>query len=155
MTPALKSAIPALSLMGVLVLIVSSFYHPRGDGGPVHLFCCIGACAIGMWSVWWSLPFKNLMIDGDRFIIGGYRLEYVKISHLKEIKEWRSGRSGLLSYITLVFDPPTAYGRKIKFWPPMDPFNKEFDRVSSSLRDIVDKNAKSPDATPTTGALHP
>lgn len=92
--------------------------------------------------MWWLWSFKEARIDGDRFIIGNHRRAIaIPFLHLKDFSESRSNRS---SHITLVFDPPTTYGRKIRFWPPLsDRFNGEPDRISNLLRDII-KNAKSP-----------
>ena len=93
--------------------------------------------------MWWLWSFKEVGIDGDCFIIGNHkRAITAPFSHLKDFSESRSNRS---SYITLVFNPPTTYGRKIRFWPPLsDRFNREPDRISSLLRDIIKQNAKSP-----------
>jgi hypothetical protein len=75
--------------------------------------------------------------DGE-FIISNYRKKTaVPTSALVSICEDRWNRT---PSIALFFDPPTAFGRKIRIIPPWDFRGQKFNLVAQVLREILELN---------------
>ena len=89
--------------------------------------------------VWWYLPVKKVALENGVFFISNYRTEItVPASQLVQVKENRSNRTPNLE---LVFNPPTAFGAKIRIIPPIEFFgHAEFDEAARTLRDILSCN---------------
>src|SRR5882757_2211984 len=95
-----------------------------------------GACAL---LTWWAAPIKKVSLDEHYFAIGNYRREIlVPISSFLKIREDRFNKT---PNISLFFDPPTEFGRKIRLIPLHEIWSRrEFDRISALLRNLVEKN---------------
>ena len=100
--------------------------------------------------VWWTLPIKKVSVSADQFLISNYLREIrVPVTQLVKIGEDRGNRT---PNIALFFDPPTAFGRKIRIVPPFS--RKEFDRIAQLLRGIIGKN-EPPNKSVQTTAMTP
>jgi hypothetical protein len=94
--------------------------------------------AVCIWLVVWSRPMKFVALDGDSFCISNYFSTCaVPISRLCRIEQDRNNRTPT---ITLYFEPPTPFGKRVRIVPPIDFRRAAFDEVSSFLQSVL--NAK-------------
>jgi len=97
-----------------------------------------------MWSIAcivlliWSWPIKLVTVEGDYFIISNYiTCHRAPIAHLVSIAENYNNRTPT---ITLYFEPPTPFGKRVRIIPPQGffMFNREgFDEVAAFLRSRI------------------
>jgi hypothetical protein len=104
--------------------------------GYLPAFFWTVACAF---LLWWTLPIKKVSLCDGQFLISNYRREIrVPAAQLVKIREDRWNRT---PNIALFFDPPTAFGRKIRIVPPyMVWSSREYNRVVQLLRGIIEEN---------------
>jgi len=81
---------------------------------------------------------KHVAIEGDYFRISNYFVSYrVPVAHLASITEIRDNRTPA---ITLYFEPPTPFGRRVRIIPPTGLFvfdRESFEEVAAFLRSVV------------------
>lgn len=114
------------------------------DGGfawvPVAMGIIIGTFAVG-----WAWSIKVVEIHGDQFSISNFRSTHlVPISHLCYFEEDRMNRT---PSIVLYFDPPTPYGKCLKFIPPNGPFLKgmtPFNEICDWLKEVLKSRSETP-----------
>jgi hypothetical protein len=102
--------------------------------------------AVCIWLVVWSRPIKFVALDGDSFSISNYFSKCaVPKSHLCRIEEDRSNRTPT---ITLYFEPPTRFGKRVRIVPPVGFFSRAaFDEASSFLHSLLNTNDNNRNAT--------
>lgn len=133
---------------------ISKFILP---GFPLGFICLILPTAItkggGVWiligllvfgliaALIWSLPIKVVEIEGDHFSISNFRSTHlVPISNLFYFEEDRMNRT---PSIMLHFDPPTPFGKSVKFIPPRGSLMKRmsaFDEICDWLKEVLKTN---------------
>jgi hypothetical protein len=84
----------------------------------------------------WTWPIKRVTIEGGFFTISNYITSYrVPVVHLSSITEHHSVQPPA---ITLYFEPPTPFGRRVRIIPPVGSFNNEgYDKVMTFLRGLL------------------
>ena len=132
-TLAHKWILPAGFLLGWPLWIWSALRGPSGEW--------IGAI---FWSFWcaywliWSWPIERVTVEGDYFLISNYFTSCrVPVANLASIVEIRDDRT---SAITLYFEPPTPFGRRVRIIPPTGLFvfdRESFDEVAAFLRSVI------------------
>jgi hypothetical protein len=132
LTLAHKWILPACFLLGWPLWVWSALRGPSGEW--------IGAIFWSFWCVYWlvwSWPIKLVTIEGDYFVISNYFTSHrVPVANLASINEIRHRTPA----ITLYFEPPTPFGRRVRIIPPCGFFiiNWEgFDEVVTFLRSVV------------------
>jgi hypothetical protein len=91
--------------------------------------------------LWWALPIKKVSLIGDHLRISNYRREIeVPVSQIRKIKRSRWNRT---PNVTLFFDPPTPFGRKVRIVVLLDMAGEEVDRVIA----LIDCAIASPSAS--------
>lgn len=132
MTPVTKFALPG----GFLV--VSPTWILLGQDAPFGYWPAVFWTAACAFLVWWTLPIKKVVLRGTEFVVSNYLRDIsVPVSTLVRINEDRENRT---PNIAMYFDPPTAFGPKIRVVTPMG--QSEFDRIAGLLRDIIATNAR-------------
>ena len=92
-----------------------------------------------VWLVIWSRPIKFVTLRGDSFVISNYFSTHsVLTSSLIRIKEDRHNRTPT---IMLYFEPPTAFGPRVRILPPVGFLSRAaFDDVSCYLHSLLNAN---------------
>lgn len=89
--------------------------------------------------LWWSWPIKKVALSGDRFLISNYWREIeVPVECLAAVEEHQFNRN---PNICLFFDPPTAFGRKVRIIVPWSVSGDEVSRIAAVLRPFVQKES--------------
>ncbi len=111
-TPFTKYVLPGafLAALPVWILLIQ---NPKFGYFPAVFWAA--ACAF---LVWWTTPIKKVSLRGDEFVVSNYLKEVpVPVSTLVKLREDRWNRT---PNIALYFNPPTAFGRKIRIVVPWD-----------------------------------
>jgi hypothetical protein len=113
--------------------IWSALRGPSGQWIGVILWSVV--CVI--WLIW-SWPIERVTAEGDYFLISNYfTSRRVPVAHLASIIEIRDTRTPA---ITLYFEPPTPFGRRVRIIPPTGLFvfdRESFDEVAAFLRSVI------------------
>lgn len=97
------------------------------------------ACAL-VFLLWMAIPIKRVWLNGDVFMISDFRRTIeVSASRLVRIKEERWNRT---PNISLFFDPPTEFGRKVTIIVPWDHKRRQFDEVALLCRGFLTRELK-------------
>ena len=131
-TLAHKWITPACFLLGWPLWVWSALRGPLGEW--------IGAI---FWSFWlaywliWSWSIERVTVEGEYFVISNYfTSRRLPVTHLASVTE----SYGVCSTITLHFEPPTPFGKRVRIIPPQGLFiydRKSFDEVAAFLRSVV------------------
>ena len=128
-----KWALPAFFLLGWPLLVQSAL---RGTSEMwIGAMTWGAACVVFLF---WSWPIKLVTVEGDHFIISNYVTSHrAPIAHLVSIAENYNNRTPT---ITLYFEPPTPFGKRVRIIPPQGlfMFNREgYDEVAAFLRSLI------------------
>jgi hypothetical protein len=129
-----KWILPACFLLGWPLWVWSALRGPSAQWIGVILWSVV--CVF--WLIW-SWPIKLVTVEGDYFLISNYFTSHrAPVAHLASITENRDNRTPA---ITLYFEPPTPFGRRVRIIPPAQRlfiFDREsFDEVASFLRSLA------------------
>jgi len=137
-TLAHKWILPAGFLLGWPLWIWSALRGPSGQWIGVILWSVV--CVI--WLIW-SWPIERVAVEGDYFLISNYFTSCrVPVANLASIVEIRDDRT---SAITLYFEPPTPFGRRVRIIPPCGVFVynwEDFDEAVTFLRDLLNDHER-------------
>lgn len=133
-TPFTKFILPGLFIAGCPAWIAVAAHQQQMMVVAIIWHC---GCAF---LLWWTFPIKKVTLVDDHFVISNYRREIrVPTSQLVRVHEERWNRT---PSITLFFDPPTSFGKKIRIIPSIELFSRrEYDRVAELLRGMLGKRS--------------
>ena len=130
-----KIVLPAAFLLAWPVLLSLGLARGGYQWIPV-LAWTIGCAALLVWT--W--PIKTVEWTGDAFVISNYITTHrVPASHLRRFTENRMNRTPT---ITLYFEPPTPFGRRVRIIP-IPPFSfsmARFDEVAKLLNSVLEQS---------------
>jgi hypothetical protein len=113
LTPVSKFVAPGLFVVLPLSSVLST---PTQSFAWIFAIVWFGIGAVVLW--WWALPIKKVSLMGNHLRISNYWREIdVPVSQIAKIRGSRWNRA---PNVTLSFDPPTPFGRKIRIVVPLD-----------------------------------
>jgi len=94
--------------------------------------------AISLFLLWWTAPIKRVWLDDREFVISNFRKTVrVPLARLSRVGGERWNRT---PNVTLIFEPETELGRKIRIIVPWDSRRVNYDRVHAKCSEVLAQN---------------